>query len=266
MVSIVEDNKRGQVGGTTAYESETRGFTPPVEPVAGLSPVQGASALSPREPLTFLSLIVTGATIGSMLGLTASILAILGLSSVAMLHLLAVAGILAGSALLMLGTVNIAWARMFGFAEPKASWDRGLLFDGVTVVLIAGIVAIVFSLLNLMFLTAVRFSAAAIIVLGLGLLWHSRIMGRVSRFTHENLEGRPLSGPVAINALSLAIVRDFVLGLTGVVLGILAMLSVAPIALGLVTLLVLGVAVTLTVSTICGATLATLRGACSKSH
>ena len=91
-------------------------------------------------------------------------------------------------------------------------------------------------------------------------------MRRVSNFTHENLEGHRLSGPVAVNSLSLAPARDFVLGLTGVILGILAMFSIAPTVLGLVVLLLLGGALTLTISTICGATLATLSGACCKSH
>jgi hypothetical protein len=266
MVATIEENKRGQMGGTTSYERETQPFPSSVQPVTEQTPVQETPALSAREPLSSLTLIVTGATIGSIAGLSSLVLGIVGLSSVLPMHMLGVSGIVLGAAFLMLGIVDIVWARMFRFTEPNESWSRGLLFTDATVLLIAGIVAIVFSGLNLMFLTAERFSAAAIIVMGLGLLWHSRTMRRVSRFTHDSLEGRRLSGPVAINALSLATVRDFVLGLTGVILGILAIFSVAPITLGLVMQLVFGVALTLTVSTICGATLATLRAACSKSH
>ena len=58
--------------------------------------------------------------------------------------------------------------------------------------------------------------------------------------------------------------RDFLLGLGGAILGILAILNIAPVVLGLVALLAMGGAVTLTASTICGATLATLKGAGSK--
>jgi hypothetical protein len=265
MVSAIEENKRGQMPGSTSYGRETQTIPPSVEPVTEPGVIQ-ERVLSPHEPLLFLSLVVTGATLGATLGLSTLVLTILGLSGVLTAIMLPVSGITLGAAFLMLGAVDIAWNRMFRFDESETSWQRTVLSSGVAVILTAGIVAIVLSVVNLTVLTAVRFTAVAIIVLGLALLWHSRIMRRVSNFTHENLEGRRLSGPVAINSLSLAPVRDFVLGITGVILGILAMFNVAPTALGLVTLLLLGGALTLTSSTICGATLATLSSACCKSH
>ncbi len=60
-------------------------------------------------------------------------------------------------------------------------------------------------------------------------------------------------------------VRDFFIGLGGVILGVLAMMNVAPAILEFVAFLAIGGALTATASTICGATLATLKGVCSKS-
>jgi hypothetical protein len=79
------------------------------------------------------------------------------------------------------------------------------------------------------------------------------------------VEGRQLRGPAAINALTVAPLRDFLVGLTSVILGVLAIFSVAPAALGFVALLAMGVAMVATTSTVCSATLATLEGACRKS-
>ena len=206
----------------------------------------------------------TQGTIGSLWALSASVLAILGLSGVLSVYMFPVAAIALWAAFLMLGAVGMVWARMVRFAEYEASADRGVFFTGAAAVLIAGITGIVLGILSLVFLAAGQLAAVAVIVLGAGLLLHSGAMRRVSRFTYQRVEGRRPSGPIAMNALSLAPVRDFLWGLGTVTLGILAILSIAPTVLGLVALLALGVGVTLTVSTICGATLATVTGVCSK--
>jgi hypothetical protein len=94
-------------------------------------------------------------------------------------------------------------------------------------------------------------------------------MRRVSHFTHyvtyHGVEGRWPTGPFAINALSLAPVRDFLVGLGGVILGILVMMNIAPVVLGFVALLTISAAMSVTASTICSATLATLKGVCARS-
>jgi hypothetical protein len=222
-----------------------------------------------RDPFWFMSLVVAGATAASFWGIGALVLSIFGLSGVAVDYLLPVVGIVAGAAFLTLGGVIAAWGRMFRFSEHETTRDRIVVSSGVAAVLTAGIAAIVLSVLNLVLLGDVRFVAIAVMAMGVGLLLHSGLMRRVSRFTnyvtYYKVEGRQPSGSIAINALSLAPLRDFLLGLGSLVLGILAILNIVPVVLGFVALLALGGAVTLTVSTICGATLATLRNVCSKS-
>jgi hypothetical protein len=205
-----------------------------------------------------------------MWGLIAFVLAILGLSGVQPIYLLPVTAIVLGLAFLTLSVVDTAWARMFRFAEQEGSRHRIGFSSGVAAGLIAGLAAVVLGVLNLMFPGDPRFVAVAAIALGLGLVWHGRVMRRVSDFTyhvtyHGVEEHRP-NGPFALNALSLAPVRDFVVGLGGAILGILAMLKIAPVILAFVALLVIGVALSSTISTICGATLATLKGACARGQ
>ncbi len=200
-------------------------------------------------------------------GCSASILAILGLSGVAAVHILPVAGIVLGSAFLMLGAVDVAWARMFGFPEHGTSRKRIVLFGGAAAVSIAGLAAVVLSILNFAMLGDPRFAAIAVILLGAGLLWHSGPMRCVSHFTQDITyharDRRPPSGPFAVNALSLAPTRDFVVGLGAAILGILAMMNIAPVILEFVALLALGLSACFTISTICSAALATLENACA---
>ncbi len=100
----------------------------------------------------------------------------------------------------MLGTVNIAWARMFRFPEYETSRDRIVFFSGVAAVLIAGLGTVIPNILN--YLGDLRFVAAAVILLGLGLLWHSGVMRRVSHLTYyvtyHGLEGPRPSGSLSI--------------------------------------------------------------------
>lgn len=158
---------------------------------------------------------------------------------------------------------------MFRFSEQETPRDRIVVSSSVAAVLSAGIAAIVLSILNLVFVGDVRFVAIAVMAMGVGLLWHSGLMRRVSRFTnyvtYHGMEGRRPGGPIAINALSLAAWRDLLLGLGSLALGILSVIGIAPVVLALVALLVVSSALTLTVSTICGATLTTLKGVCLKS-
>jgi hypothetical protein len=253
------EGERTQVSGEPTFELHEEGATGQEE----------RASVIIRDPFWFMSLVVAGATAASLWGIGAVVLAIFGLSGVLATYLAPVAGIVAGVAFFTLGAVGGAWGRMFRFSERETPRDRIVVSTSVAAVLFAGMAAIALSILNLVFIADARFVAIAVMVLGAGLLWHSGLMRRVSCFTHyvtyHGVEGRRPSGPIAINALSLAPLRDFLLGLGSAILGILAILGLAPVALVLVALLVLGGALTLTVSTICGATLATLKNVCSKS-
>ena len=266
---VTLESNRGQSSTALPFKHQTQAVKPAAEAVTEQPQAEQHTPVPLHEPLWFMSLVVSGATIGSMWGLAAVILAILGLSGVQPTYTLPVAGI-------VLGLAFLAWAesaprgpRMFRIAEHENSRDRIVFFSGVTAASIAGLVAIVLGLMNLVFLGDVRFGGVSVIAMGLGLLWHSGAMRRVSQFAHDvtyrGLGGRLPSGPFAMNALSLAPLRDVLVGLGGVILGVLAMMHIAPVTLEFVALLAMGAALTATASTICGAAMSTLKGICEKS-
>ena len=259
---ITAESNRTQ-SSVTSFERQAQAFPPPAEAAAGPSRVEQPPASPAYDAIHFTSRVASGATIGSMWGLTAFVLAIIGLSGVAPVYMSSVAGIALGLAFLMLGGVAWAWALRFPLAEHASRWERIGFSGGVPAVLIAGLLGIVLSILNLTYFAGARLGAVAVILLGLGLLWHSGVMLGVARFTYHMVEGRRPSGPLAINPLSLAPVRDFVVGLGSLILGILAILNIAPMVLEFVALLAMGGAAMLTTSTICGATLADVAGSCS---
>ncbi len=268
---VTSDTNRAQVTAIPPYERPVQGLPSGAESVAEQGQVEERSAGSPisiREPFWFLSLVVAGATIGSTWGLATSVLAILGLAGVYAAYVLPVAAITLGLSFVAVGAVGAGWARTLRFTEQENSRERAIFSVGVAAMVIAGLAAIVLGLLTFVFLSDTRFGAIAVIALGLGLLCHSGVMRGVSQFTHcvtyQGRGGQRPSGPFAINALSLAPPRDFVVGLGSVVLGILAMMHVVPAILELVALLVLGCAVAATVSTLCGASLAALKAIYAK--
>ena len=217
---VTSEGNRVQSPAMAPFERQAAAFQPVAETAESTarqsqSEPWGASVL--RDPVWFTSLVVSGATIGSLWGLSALILAILGLSGVAAVHILPVAGIVLGSAFLMLGAVDVAWARMFGFPEHGTSRKRIVLFGGAAAVSIAGLAAVVLSILNFAMLGDPRFAAIAVILLGAGLLWHSGPMRCVSHFTQDITyharDRRPPSGPFTVTRCRWRRTRDFVVGL-----------------------------------------------------
>ena len=86
---------------------------------------------------------------------------------------------------------------MFRFAEHENSRDRIVFFSGVAAVLIAGLATVILGILNFV-LGDLRFVTVAVILLGLGLLWHSGVMRRVSHLTYYvTYHGVEEAGPAA---------------------------------------------------------------------
>ncbi len=270
---VASEGNRTQSSFTT--ESVTSQYNRPAAapraPVETAEPgrLQPSNPILVREPFWFLSLIVAGATIASMWALGAAAVAILGLCFIVPQYMLPIAAIVLGLGFTQLAETDIAWERMFRFTDRQAADFWRTYYGGATAVLAAGVAAIVLGILNLVFLADVRLAAVAVIAMGAGLFLHSGIVRSVSRLTHEAVgrgEAETLpSGPFAFNALSVAPVRDAVIGVAGIVLGILAVLHIVPVILALAGMLAMGAAVTFTASTICGASLLTLKEVYAKS-
>ena len=205
---------------------------------------------------------MSGATIASIFGLSAVVLSIIGLSGVVPAWLWPVAAIVAGAAFLALAAIDAMWAHVFGFPQGMAARERTVFSTGLSANSIAGIAAVVLGILNLAYFGDIRFAAIAAIVLGIGLFAHSGVMRRLSNFTHDFIyrgSGNRSVGMLAANALSMAPLRDLLVGVAAAILGLLAMLGVVPTILTFIALLIVGMAATLTASTVCGAVLTTLQ-------
>ena len=263
MITNVE-NSRTQASGPTDYDRPRSA----AEVATGRVGTEPREWISIRHPLWSMSQIVARATVASMFGVGAVVLAILGLLSIASPYMLAVAGIVLASAFLAFATIDIAWGRMFGFLAHDTVRDRTVYFSGLAAMLAAGVAGLVLSILYLVFPADLRFAAVAAIALGGGLFWHSGIMREISRLTHDvayhAVAGPRPSGPFSLNLLSIAPVRDALVGLAGVVLGILALLYFAPTILTLVAFLAIGAALTFSAATMCGASMVALREVCAK--
>ncbi len=132
-----------------------------------------------------MSRIVARATVASLLGLSAVVLAIIGLSDVVPLHMLASAGIVLAVGFLALSGIDEGWGRMFGFPQHGTMQDRIVYFGGMAAALIAGLAAPALSVLDMLFPAVTLLAAVAVLVLGAGLVCHSGIMQQVSRLTHD---------------------------------------------------------------------------------
>ena len=80
---VTLESNRAQSPTTAPYERQAKAFQPSAEGIAKQPQTEQREPIFLRDPLRFMSLVVAGATIGSMLGLSTSVLAILGLSGVA---------------------------------------------------------------------------------------------------------------------------------------------------------------------------------------
>jgi len=263
---VTTEGNRVQTPGPTTptLERPTPSLQPPTEESVARPRTESRPALVGTDPLWLMSLVVSGATVASIAGLSAAVLAIVGLSGIYAMYLWAIAAIVLGAGFLTLGDVGAVWTRMFQRPQTETRPRRMGFASGVFAAWTTGLIAVVLGVLLLLFPGSFRYGAGAAIAVGVGLLWHSEVMWRVSRFTHDvfyrGMEERPLIGPLSINALSLAPVRDSIVGLVAIVLGLLAMLNIGPLTLGLVAFLIIGVALTASASTVCSASLTTFTG------
>ncbi len=256
---VTAEGNRKQATTESQFERQTQVFQESAESVAKRIKSEAEATTPLSDPFWSMSLVATEATIGSIWGLGAVVLAILGLSGVAVSYLMPITGIVLGAAFLMLGIIGIAWARMFRFSERETFGNRVVFSSGNAATLFAGLAAVILGILGLVYSAGASFSSVIVIVLGASLFWHGGLMLCLRRFFYRHAEERPPVRILTRNALFVAPIRDFVIGFGSVVLGILALLNILPVVLAFVALLAMGAAATLATSTVCGTTLAILK-------
>ena len=203
-------------------------------------------------------------------GIATMVLAIVGLAGASTDMMVAIATIVFGAALLILGgTMLSEYAHIiFSPGAAAASADEfNFSGGGLAALFLVGAAGIVLGVLAVLGIFAVELTAIAVIAFGAALIlsssavWNlhqlkrSAMMAREprdQRFGSEILAGEMASGSAGIQALA---------GLAAVVLGILAVVGVNPGVLTLAALLVLGATIVMTGGALSAAVLSFMRPA-----
>lgn len=191
------------------------------------------------EPRSVARWLESGSTIEALGGAAAVILTILGLAHVATESMMAIAAIvLGGSLFLQGGLVAAEYNEILSRFEggPFAEFGGGLGAEAL-----AGVSGILLGILALFGLEAQTLMAVAAIVLGGGLVLSSGVASRLNSVKIEIAKGSAEAKSAAHEAVYGASFTQILVGLGAVVLGVLALLSIASTVLILVALLAIGV-------------------------
>ena len=198
-----------------------------------------------------------GGVVDAIGGAATVVLAIIGLSGTSSTMLLAIATIVFGAALLIQsGAILSELTHMIfpaGAAAPVEEFSGG----GLSLVFLVGTAGIVLGVLALLGIDSVPLTAIAVIAFGAALVFGSNAVWSVHRMKQAafRASGQRIAAGAEILATEIAAGSaglQCIAGLAGLVLGILAVTGTAPVALGLVALLVMGATILMTGSTLSG--------------
>ncbi len=186
--------------------------------------------------------------IAAVLAVCAAGLAIAGLAGLVPILMAAIATI-------ALGTVLVFEGRAFAARTPhrlpsSEAASRWQLFQGTTVTeSVAGIAGTMLGVLALLSVAPMALIPIALIVFGVGMLMEGGSMGLIPRwrFAEEGKEPKPKESEEYLPSTSLrasSVGIDMIAGITGIGLGILALIGIVPVTLVLVSLFVFGFTLT----------------------
>jgi hypothetical protein len=194
-------------------------------------------------------------------GIAAAVIAIVGLTGFHPEMMAAISAIVFGAALLIEGGTLLS---EYAVVMPAMGMNPEVVSDsGISAMFLVGAGGIVLGILALLGIATVPLTAIAVIAFGAALVLSSSAVRQLfvlqsaarrmsSRSGSEMLAGEMASGSSGVQLLS---------GLTGIVLGILAVSGVRPAVLTLAALLVLGVTFILTGSALSGLVMGFMRQA-----
>jgi hypothetical protein len=211
-----------------------------------------------------------GGLVDAIGGIATAVLAIIALTGFAPDVLGGVAVIVFGAALLIQGGTLLSEYSGLMFPSGVASSAVAESFggEGLTAMFLVGAAGVVLGILALLSIAAPVLIAVAIIAFGSALVLSAssarqlyRLQSAVRRSAgtqsgHEILAGQMAAGSGGLQLLT---------GLTAIVLGILALCGVHTAALSLVALLVLGITVIMTGSTLSGMVMSFMRSGTSQT-
>ncbi len=215
-----------------------------------------------RQETKAVETVAAGSITEAVGGIGAVVLGILGLVGIVSQTLAAIGVIVVGAALLAEGASILSkYSRLAEGSGTSNSWTgQTELGGGVSLEFIGGTGVVVLGILALLSLAPITLMAIGVIAYGATLILSAGTMSRLNSMeatryntagTHQTLARDAVMGSTAIQML---------IGVGGVVLGILALVSINPLTLILVSLLGFGSAILLSGSTLSGRMLSAVRG------
>jgi hypothetical protein len=206
-----------------------------------------------------------GGLVDAIGGIATAVLAIVALTGFAPETTAAIATIVFGAALLIQGgTILSEYAHLVFPADAALPSVDRFGGGGLSALFLVGIAGIVLGVLALLGIASAHLTAIAIIAFGSALIMSSNsvrqlylLQTAMTKATGSHLGRDFLAGEMASGSASIQVVA----GLAAIVLGILAVVGTSSTPVGLAALLVLGVTIILTGSTLSGLVLGLMRPA-----
>lgn len=196
--------------------------------------------------------VVGGSSTEALTGAGAIVLAILGLAHIAPQMMVAISSIALGAALILDGAAIAAEYSRILAESGNGSISKVELGGGLSTQVIGGVAAVVLGVLALLNIAPTTLMAIAAIVLGVTVVSGSGVTTRLNALKIETSGDHDFAKRVARESLTAATGADMLVGLAAVVLGILALVGMAPVPLTLVAMLALGASILLTGSAVIG--------------
>jgi hypothetical protein len=175
--------------------------------------------------------IVGGATI---------VLALIGLSNMYPSYMIPIATIAMGAAFLLEGgAISVRFSKLLS-ETSKDRLDEAEFGMGLTSEFVGGIAGVVLGILALVGLYPMVLVPVAVLVFGATLMFSSGATVRLDALELEGLEGSRFKR-ISHEAVKASAGVEFLLGLSAVILGIIALVGTVPATLSLVALLIVGV-------------------------
>ncbi|HEX8949631.1 MAG TPA: hypothetical protein VF790_11750 [Dissulfurispiraceae bacterium] len=184
-------------------------------------------------------MLAAGTIAEGIAGIGAIVLSIIGLVNILPAIMLSIATIAVGAALFFEGgAVTARFSHLLTMEESRV--DVKEFGIGMTTEFLAGIAGMVLGILALIGILRMTLIPIAAIVFGASLLLGSGVSARLNSLWAVAAEDREAVREVTREAITASSGVQVLLGLSAIVLGILALIGFAPLALSLVAMLVLG--------------------------
>jgi len=191
-----------------------------------------------------------GSLAGTIAGIGAIVLAIVGLAGVFPGFFMSISTIVVGGAFLFLGGAIAARWRLLTTPETGAT-ESAVVGGGMSTEFVAGIIAVVLGIISLAGVVPAALVSVGAIVVGGALVLSTNSLARMSALLFFRSEETSVAD-ARHEEINAAASVQILFGIAAIALGIAALAGVFPIALNLVAMLLLGICAMLNSSSIGG--------------